>query len=583
VTAQTEAQPCLYTQIIVRTIQNNFDRQCRRMDRMAKELAGDKKAKQIRADMLTRQKILSAQWDEANKPKPVRHARRFERRVRESQQDDPEPINNPNMILGNANVVKKHREDYDDGRIPRFMDTIKNSKGTEVSQEERATLLAMGATISQGDANAEEVAIATFQPPHWTSMLTKEWQLKEKEAEAEEAKRPHTARNRDGAPHHSWSRAGTRDAAGLPPRGSQTARPSTAHIVASGRASRPGTAAGAGAVRRPGTAAAASAREPITLEAAEVSAVQAMRKLHHSVQHVFEETPIAFHGAAKSDASVRHEEASTTSPALPEDAQCEATCNHTESLMKTPRLQARTPSHFDIGGMQVKASSVVLPAKLPAKRQLYHEQNKHRDSPNAREGHHTDYIPVNRWNPASALGNYHPFLDNQNLRRPLFTVPQIKPPGPRTASAFVQAESVNSTTAQDAEEEAPLSSGPMHDRGFSRITPRRSNASSGVRLKVQLSLPKTNPAGSRPPSARSPRPWSSREQSPSGNTPRSPKTPVARTMSEEERDALIEESRRVLAREVREQDVLSGAAASVPYSGRLGAAKGERLVYATLS
>jgi hypothetical protein len=54
-------------------------------------------------------------------------------------------------------------------------------------------------------------------------------------------------------------------------------------------------------------------------------------------------------------------------------------------------------------------------------------------------------------------------------------------------------------------------------------------------------------------------------------------------MSEEERDALIEESRRVLAREVREQDVLSGAAASVPYSGRLGAAKGERLVYATLS
>ena len=578
-TAKTKAQPCLYTQIIVRTIQNDFDRQCRRMDRMSKEIAGDKKAKHIRADMLARQKVLRA-MSHSNKPKPPHAPRRFERRVSEScgGQDDPEPINNPNMILGNASAVKKHREDYDDGRIPRFMDTIKNSKGTEVSQEERATLLAMGATISQGDANAEEVAIATFQPPHWTSMLTKEWQLKEKEEEAEEAKRPHTARNRDGTPQHSWSRAGSRDAAGLPLRGSQTARPSTAHTIASGRASRPGTAVGAGAVRRPGTAVAA-ARDPITLEEAEVSAVKALRKLHHSVQHVFEETPIAFHGSAQSDASVRHEESSSTFLALPEDAQSEATFNHTESLMKTPRLQARKPSHFDIGGMQVKSSSVVLPAK----QQLCHEQHNPRDSPNARAGHHTDYIPLNRWNPASALGNYHPFLDNQNLRRPLFTVPQIKPPGPRTASAFVQARSVNSTTAQDAEEEAPLSPGPMHDRGFSRITPRRSNAGSGVRLKVQLSLPKTNPAGSRPPSARSPRPWSNREQSPTGITPHSPKTPVARTMSEEERDALIEESRRILAREVREQDVLSGDAASVPYSGRLGAAKGEHLVYATLS
>jgi hypothetical protein len=288
--------------------------------------------------------------------------------------------------------------------------------------------------------------------------------------------------------------------------------------------------------------------------------VQAVRKLHHSVQHVFEETPIAFHGSVQSDASVWHEDASSTSLAQPEDAQIEATFSHTESLMKTPRLQARTPSHFDIGGMQVKASSVVLPAK----RQLYHEQNTPRDRPNASAGHHTDYIPLNRWNPASALGNYHVFLDNQNLRRPLFTVSQIKPPGPRTARAFVLAESVNSTTTQDAQE-APLSPGPMHDRGFSRITPRRSNASSGVRLKVQLSLPKTrSPAGSRPPSARSPRPWSSREQSPSGITPRSPKNPVARTMSEEERDALIEESRRVIAREAREQDVLSGAAASLP-------------------
>ena len=569
--------------MIVRKIQNNFERQCRRMDRLAKEVSGDKKAKKIRADMLTRQHILSAQWDEAHKERPGRHAthaRKFQRRAQDSPQDDPEPISNPKMILGKAHAVKKHKEDYDDGRIPRFMDTVKNYKGTEVSQEERATLLAMGASEGQGDDNGEEVAIATFQPPHWTSMLAKEWQLREKEAEAEDAagpKRPHTARS-GGAPQPSRSRAGARDAAGHPTRGSQTARPSTARVAAF-RASRPGTAeSAAGAprhgARRPGTAAASSAHGPMTMEAAEMSAVQAVRSLHHSVQHVFEETPIAFHDTGQSNASARHEEASSISLALPEDVQSGAPFSP-DRILETPRLQVRKPSYVEIDGMNVKASSVMLPPHAIT-RQLYHEHSKHGDRPKFHTGHHTSYVPLNRWNPASALGSYHPFLDNRNLRLPPSTDPvKVRPPGPSTASTFVHAESVVANTG-DADDRAAWSPGPMLDRGFSRVTPR-SNASSRVQLK--LNLPKAD-GGSRPTSARSPRPWSSPERSPRYK-------PVSRTVSEEERDDLIEESRRVLAREVREQEMLSGAAAasvaahSLPYSGR--SARGERSVHATPS
>ena len=286
--------------IVVRNIQNNFDRQCRRIDRKKRDGGGgEAQQKQIRADMMMRQKILAFQDQKLahRPPAKSRQSRTWHQRASDKTQKDPEPINNPKMVLGHARASqRKEREDYDDGRIPRYLDSIKMAKGSDVPQEERAVLLAMGANAAGDDG--EEVAVATFNPPHWTSMLAKEWQVREKQETADDAKhlkrRPDTARSSETS--RSYSRAGTAQRAlgGRPPSshsGSETARPSTAHVpvlLMSRPAARPRTAL-------------VKAGEPLSREAAEVGAVQALRQLHHSVQDIFEETPIAFGNAVAGD------------------------------------------------------------------------------------------------------------------------------------------------------------------------------------------------------------------------------------------------------------------------------------------
>ena len=367
--------------IVVRNIQADFDRQCRRLDRIARDggsSGGAANQKQIRRDMLSRQKILNAQWDESHKVKPSRWraARKWQHKGAEGPEDDHEPTNNPSMVVGGSAhpLLHKAREDYDDGRIPRFMDTIKHSMVSEVPQEERAVLLAMGASGTKDDA--EEVPVATYNPPHWTSMLAKEWQVREKKEalQAAEAKqRPQSARCRT-EPRPSLSYASTHHAANTEPRGSQTARPSTAHIPF---AHGPGT--GVRAAPRPSTAAprktCRTTMEPTTVEAAEIGAVQASRNLHNSVQHNFEETPIAFHQAgvedsfAREDASLYHIHVD-----VPEGTPFG---EDKEIVPETPFggfHPPPKPCFIELAGMRVPASSVVLPKEVLE--QQLHERKK---------------------------------------------------------------------------------------------------------------------------------------------------------------------------------------------------------------
>ena len=51
--------------IVVRNIQADYDRQCRRIDRVQRDGgSAAAKQKQIRAEMVSRQKIMNAQWDQ---------------------------------------------------------------------------------------------------------------------------------------------------------------------------------------------------------------------------------------------------------------------------------------------------------------------------------------------------------------------------------------------------------------------------------------------------------------------------------------------------------------------------------------
>jgi hypothetical protein len=537
--------------IVVRNIQNNFDRQCRRIDRKKRDGGGgEAQQRRIRADMMMRQKIMAFQ-DQKSSHRPTaksRQSRTWHQRASDETQEDPEPINNPKMVLGHARASqRKEREDYDDGRIPRYLDSIKVAKGSDIPQEERAVLLAMGANEDDG----EEVAVATFNPPHWTSMLAKEWQVREKKeaADANQAKRrPDTARSI--LTPRSYSRAGTAQRAlgGLPPSGSQTARPSTAHVPVL-LMSRPGTAAA-----RPRTAL-VQASSPLSLEAAEVGAVQALRELHHSVQDIFEETPITFGNAGAGDDAAEPQESSVSGMTLNPEFVAESP--------RVPRIAVGKPAAIiELGGMSVPSTSVILPTKVLT-RQLY-ERNT-----NSRYGGTSDlyrastsYIPQTPW--------HGKFLNNENIRPTPTPAPAPAPSATPIAhqrtgfdnvQSYLKAESMRiskSSAWWPIPQRDMLSSWgepgqiPSIRQEFASVSPR-SRSSAGIRgasaprpgLKLKLNIPKGPSTNLSPSNISSPR-----------SRPPSARLPMSRTASGNaslDNDDLILASRRVLAREEREQ------------------------------
>ena len=354
--------------IVVRNIQSDFDRQCRRIDRVAKDgNSSSDRQKQMRAEMLTRQKVLKAQWDESHKikskwRKPTSH--------RASAQDsvDPEPTNNPSMELGVVAQAQKLREDCDDGRIPRFMDTTRTTRDSEVPQEERAVLLALGAgapgdgghillpasTSSGGVLQLPPkrmVPVATFNPPHWTSMLAKEWQVRDKhKANAEIRRRPRTAKGSS-----SMSRAGSQhwDSFKLQS-GSQTARPGTAHLANS--ASAPPDprfdSSRSPARQRPGTAGRAGPTIvlPLSLEVAQLDALRASHNLNHCIHDIFEEIPIAFYAAGGQDKCVVQESSEHRFLYLPAD---HLEFSADDTIVETPREPLLKLSLVEVGGLYV--------------------------------------------------------------------------------------------------------------------------------------------------------------------------------------------------------------------------------------
>lgn len=503
--------------IVVRNIQADYDRQCRRIDRIQRDGGAGSaaaKQKQIRAEMVSRQKFMNAQWDQSHKTKSKWQTHRKQHDDDDGLKNDPEPTRNNKMVLGAAaaHMHHKKRQDYHDGCIPRFTDTINGHRTSEVSQEDRARLLAMGATMAAGDdEDSEEIAVATFNPPHWTSLLAKEWQVTEKREAAEEIeakRRPNTARNRD-TPRDSLSRAGSQHAAlsGRPPSGSQTARPSTAHAATReiGNASNVTSSIlgmSGGRMRLHAAKAMPFVIKPKSLEEAEVTAVRASRSLHAAVQHQTEETSIAFH-THTSDTFLT-QEASTQPINLdihrgkPTDFGADKQIVKKEALEKEEggsgvwhRFKNKR-SRINIGGMNVAAETVILP-KYMLTRQLYERSVNERSVTPQVLPTKTAYLPITRW---SSSGPYHSFLNNVKfIPRTSQEIDGHLPldPGPNSVRSYLHSESLN-TSAQrprslNASLTSPLTSprqgeASLANKAFSAVTPR-SNA--GARARWEFS------------------------------------------------------------------------------------------------
>jgi hypothetical protein len=568
--------------IAVRNVQSDFEKQCRRIDRQARDGGkGQEKQKRIRADMLARQRILAAQWAVANEAKSFFRKNSASSPAAEVQ-DDPEPVNNPGMVLGFGHVQHhKTREDYDDGRIPRFMDTIKASRVCEVNQEQRAKLLALGASGAPGDDQAEEVPVAKFNPPHWTSMLAKEWAFR-----AKQDTQPGGEENRlqrcETPTHHntqraSMSRAGARQSAlsSKPPSGSQTARPSNAESptarpsTAGSQTARPSTAGQrcglpqrapmlltyrSSALQRPSTAdplkklalggaalvtectSADNAKIPTSREAAFLLAMSATRNLHRTVQHVLEETTIVFQD--------RDAPQSEDQNMKLQDAQVEQICATEENII-FPRDNVRKPNlQINIGGICMSASSVMLPWSLVTPHAPDNVQPDAGGTPVDRYSA-ARYIPSTHWHAGGPPGNYHSFLDNRNLRpkkKDVIVDRLCSDLGPDSVRTYLHVESMAKGRPQsgvpnmDVQGETPRAT-----QSFSSITPRCNSLAQDRRMPInlQLKVPATSP--NRNPKTRSMPPWASKPQN-----------------NNEGSDKLMEESKRILAREIREESPKRG-------------------------
>ena len=417
---------------IMRVVRNNqtaFDRQCSRIDRSARNSHGGKAQMRIRGNMLMRQQILKAQWEQAQQ-KPLTTFRRKESRKAEAP-EDCEPTNNPGMVLGHGTGGKTGGHNDHGGCMPRFMDSIKATSGFDVPLEDRAVLLAMGAGPppgapgGTGDDGGEEVAVATFNPPHWTSLMSKQWLVAEKRG-ADAQGRPHTARA-DGWREH--------DA-----RGAKTERGPVAHAAPRHALHRPVGERGAeqasrvaswSARGRVGTRAGVSdpADELFTvglnLDQAEEVSVDAARALHHSIRPVFEETPMSFHAPVLGLARTTLSETTNEPPSHLEGPTLIASMQ--DQSTSTPNLEDTSqddmPPHdsprkakeeLELGGPRLPADSVVLPTK--AKTSQLYARTITRSSQQQGTDCNATYTPQNRWRPRSAIGKYHSFLDNINLR-----------------------------------------------------------------------------------------------------------------------------------------------------------------------
>ena len=469
--------------IVVRNIQNDFERQCRRIDRVARDGGGSAaRQKQIRADMLMRQQILRAQsenphnrtkWQPASKSPHLEHLH-----------DDPEPVNNPSMTPGGVSraLLCKPRADKNvQERIPRFMDTIRASRGSDVPQDERALLLAMGAS-GANDEDGEQIAVSTFNPPHWTSMLAKEWLIEGKHeisrAVIANRRRPLTARSEGMKP--SLSRTG----AGLAPRdfhrGSKTARPSTAHksnLLAS-----QDSITGRDALR-PHTAPKQTVA-PLSLEEAELSAVKALRDLHHSVHDVFEDTPIAFHTVGRTE-EIEQDFSSEKPPETHEN-----TGTSGRLTPGSPNSQGTAPCALNLGGMQLPANSVLLPTAVLT-RQLYQGDIDASDTQAQPES--SMHLPLNCWSPGRN-GKHHAFLNNINLRpQSKSRDPDIsdqRSGGPDSVRSYLQTGGMKGTRHRPKSAWHPSASLPAARQGFSPAIPRAGTQER--RLRLDLSLPRTS-------------------------------------------------------------------------------------------
>eukprot|EP00277_Geminigera_cryophila_P010289 CAMPEP_0179408248 /NCGR_PEP_ID=MMETSP0799-20121207/1984_1 /TAXON_ID=46947 /ORGANISM="Geminigera cryophila, Strain CCMP2564" /LENGTH=206 /DNA_ID=CAMNT_0021179681 /DNA_START=100 /DNA_END=717 /DNA_ORIENTATION=+ len=129
-------------------------------------------------------------------------------------------------------------------------------------------------------------------------------------------------------------------------------------------------------------------------------------------------------------------------------------------------------------GMQVGATSVVLPTKMAAR--TLHSRTRHTGPTHqgciAPSGSSLPYLPITQWNSGGPPGNYHSFLNNRNLRPSKTAGEEDMPPAnpdPNSVHSYLVAESMHCGSKR---RESPIKH--AHNsvlavpRAFSAVTPR---------------------------------------------------------------------------------------------------------------
>ncbi|EKX32352.1 hypothetical protein GUITHDRAFT_148692, partial [Guillardia theta CCMP2712] len=168
-------------ELVLNGLKTDFLQQFRKIEKQRESHAI--REKQIRNEYFFKRRNLQVQHELATKGnKPVTRWKKEEVPV----QKDPEPVFQHKLFVPRLKLDAR-LHDWQQSNMEstaaeeeapvRYIDSIRSQvTRVEVSQEERARLLAMGATTAR-DEGGENVALATFTAPHWTSLLTKSWNV----------------------------------------------------------------------------------------------------------------------------------------------------------------------------------------------------------------------------------------------------------------------------------------------------------------------------------------------------------------------------------------------------------------------
>eukprot|EP00960_Hanusia_phi_P057217 763497-Hanusia_phi.AAC.4 len=166
---------------VLNGLKTDFLQQFRKVEKQRESHAV--REKQIRNEYFFKRRNLQVQHELATRSrKAVSHWRKQEPPVLR----DPEPVFQQKLPVPRLKLDLRlqdpqasHAESVAGDNEPplRYIDSIRSQvTRVEVSQEERARLLAMGAATAR-EEGGENVALATFNGPHWTSLLTKSWSV----------------------------------------------------------------------------------------------------------------------------------------------------------------------------------------------------------------------------------------------------------------------------------------------------------------------------------------------------------------------------------------------------------------------